>query len=371
MLTTVDQLLRVHNALQVIALAIKTQRYQEAVHNIKAVQIVINGFEPDQEAEQQVYRALKAELCLQREQLLYNVGEHWNATLKWSLPPEHKVSSNQTLTTSLQVNEEDTKNIMQPSTQALYDMKLLSNRLQILANRVMQYFVQSIVRDRNTLMQVVTESNRSILSVVQYPQQNVTVQHKTQNIVPPAEMFQKLEQVFMFLQKPLSNVQISEAMPGQPELQQKVPLVREFGEVISKKLFDCIFNDCLAYMIPSTNSNWDDFNEVVRLTEKFQESLHSMDFVTTGSKSLMDYFNNVNTVFANAKSQTMLKQAHEFMTHDLLNSVQICTEFPLGRDVRHRSHRGNGLLSQELLTFIQQCGEESGSNMRIPMCQIR
>ena len=35
MLTMVDQLLRVHNALQVIALAVKTHRYQEAVLNLK------------------------------------------------------------------------------------------------------------------------------------------------------------------------------------------------------------------------------------------------------------------------------------------------------------------------------------------------
>ena len=175
----------------------------------------------------------------------------------------------------------------------------------------------------------------------------------------------------MFLHKPLSSIHINQALPGQPELQHKVPLVKEFGEQISKGLFDCIFNDCLSHMIPSSNSDWDQFNEVVRLTERFQESLLSMNFVASGSSTLMDYFNNVNTIFANAKSQTMLKQAHEFMTHDLLNSVQICTEFPLGRDVRHRSHRGNGILSDQLLAFISKCREESSSSMKIPTCQIR
>ena len=175
----------------------------------------------------------------------------------------------------------------------------------------------------------------------------------------------------MFLHKPLSSIHINEAMPGQPELQHKVPLVKQFGEHISKGLFDCIFNDCLAHMIPSSNCNWEQFNQVVMLTERFQELLLSMNFVSTGDSTLMDYFNNVNTIFANAKSQTMLKQAHEFMTHDLLNSVQICTDFPLGRDVRHRSHRSNGILSDQLLAFITKCRGESGGNMKIPTCQIR
>ena len=40
MLTMVDQLLRVHNALQVIALSVKTHRYQEAVLNLKCKMIV-------------------------------------------------------------------------------------------------------------------------------------------------------------------------------------------------------------------------------------------------------------------------------------------------------------------------------------------
>ena len=80
----------------------------------------------------------------------------------------------------------------------MYDMNLLSNRLQVLSTRVMQHFVQAIVCDRNTLMQVVTEANRSILSVVQYPQtEKVSERGATttnKSVVPPAEMFQKLEQ---------------------------------------------------------------------------------------------------------------------------------------------------------------------------------
>ena len=103
---------------------------------------------------------------------------------------------------SVQVNDSsdsDTKLDMQSSAQAMHDMNLLSNRLQLLSTRVMQHFVQAIVRDRNTLMQVVTEANRSILSVVQYPlSEKPTTEAATASshvtFVPPAEMFQKLEQ---------------------------------------------------------------------------------------------------------------------------------------------------------------------------------
>ena len=72
-------------------------------HYFPAVQIVVNSIEPEPEQEENVCRALKAELCLQRETLLYNIGEKWNTTLKWTLPTEQIRATKQPTTTSLQV----------------------------------------------------------------------------------------------------------------------------------------------------------------------------------------------------------------------------------------------------------------------------
>jgi len=64
------------------------------------------------------------------------------------------------------------------------------------------------------------------------------------------------------------------------------------------------------------------------------------------------------------KAEEILKKAHEFMTQELMNSIQISAEHPLGHphneDERDRER------------FVQHCREDAGtSHYKLPTCQIR
>jgi len=83
---------------------------------------------------------------------------------------------------------------------------------------------------------------------------------------------------------------------------------------MTKRLFECIYNECLSHAIPQNSSGsdkWDKYNETVRLTERFQDMLSGLKLVSSNEMSLLDYLNNVNTLFANIKSQEISKHRIE------------------------------------------------------------
>ena len=342
------------------------------IEHLDSTQVMLQEVEIDSDLDLALHKVLRTELCLQREQLLFQLSEAWNDLLRWTLPDDSKRNANKPQTTALEINEtEETTVIMAQTTQAMYEMNMLHLRLKALCDRVMTYFVEGIVQDRNTLIQVVTEESRSVLCVVQCPQPAGAAAKLP--IVPPAQIFPKLEQIFLFLHKPFCDVSIYEKVEGKAD-KTSTSMVQKVGKCICKRLFDYIFNQSLSQTIPQGRSgDWDAFHEVVALTEKFQELLMSLEFMPTDQSSLMDYFNNVNSLFANMKSQEILRRAHQLLTGDLMKLILVCTEHPLGKD-NHRGaaaeHGHTGGLSPSLIEFVKSCKSDGGAAPRIPACRI-
>ncbi len=346
------------------------------------LQVLLQEVEVDSDLDLAVHKVLRTELCLQREQLLFQLSEAWSDLLRWTLPDDARRNANKPQTTGLEVRETPgDKDAMAQTVQAMFEMNMLHLRLKTLCDRVMTYFVESIVQERNTLIQVVTEECRSVLCVVQQPGPPGGAAAK-QPAVPPSEIFPKLEQIFLFLHKPFSDISIYETVEGKAD-KNPTSMVQKVGNCICKKLFDYIFNQSLSHTIPQgRRGDWDAFNEVVALTEKFQELLMSLDFMPTDQSSLMDYFNNVNSLFANMKSQEILRKAHKLLTGDLVTLVLVCTEYPLGRENANAlgaaaaappaaagfGHTGG--VSPSLVEFVRSCRDEGGHAPRIPACRV-
>ena len=279
--------------------------------------------------------------------------------LKWTLPPEKRKDTTRPMTATLVVTDsESDKDVLCSVVQAMHSVNMLDLRIKKLCDHFMRYFVRSVVTDRSTLLQVIDELERCTLCVV------INTDRKL--VVPPNEAYQKLEQLFIFLHRPLANIVISEVQPGTGECKQ-VTLVEKIGQKMNKSLFECIYNECLSHAIPQNSSGsdqWDKYNETVRLTERFQDTLSSLKLMSADQTTLMDYLNNVNTLFANIKSQEILKKAHQFMTQELVSSIQISSDHPLGpartQDDKDREK------------FVQDCRDGAGtSNYKLPTCQIR
>ena len=370
-LTTIDIFLRIHESLQTIIDGIRRKQFLDVIEHLDSTQVMLQEIEIDNDLDLALHKVLRTELCLQREQLLFQLTEAWNDLLRWTLPDDSKRNANKPRTAALEINEsEESKFIMAQTTQVMYEMNILHMRLKVLCDRIMMYFVECIIQERNTLIQVVTEKNRSVLCVVQCPQPGGAAAKPP--VVPPSEIFPKLEQIFLFLRKPFCDVSIYETVEGKAD---KTPtsMVQKVGKCICKRLFDYIFNQSLSHTIPQgRRGDWDSFNEVVSLTEKFQELLMSLEFMPTDQSSLMDYFNNVNSLFANMKSQEILRKAHQILTGDLMTLVLVSTDYPLGRDPQRgaAAHGHTGELSPSLVEFVRSCRSDGGAAPRVPACRI-
>ena len=375
-LTIVDQFLRIHEAIQAIVMGIKQRHFLEVVENLDIVNALLGEVEIETDLDSEVYKVLQTEVCIQREQLYFQLGETWNDLIRWKLPNDCKRNVNQPRSVSLEISmQDDLKDVLTQMLQSMQAVHMINVRIKMLCDRVMVHFVESIVKDRNTLIQVVSDDNNCMLCVVQYPSQGqgqAEAQHMGQ-LVPPCEVFPKLEQIFIFLHRPLNEVTIEECIDSEDgTLKQSMAFVQKIGKEICPRLFDYIFNECLCHSMPRGNRNLDKFNEAITLTEKFQDLLMSLNFMPMDQSSLMDYFNNVNSLFANMKSQEVLRRAHELMTKDLQSSLQVSSEHPLGtlKDTRRIPIGIN--ISDSLIEFVKSCRDDvAAGNQRIPTCQIR
>ena len=247
-------------------------------------------------------------------------------------------------------------------------MYIFQGRLKVFCDRVMSHFVESLLSDRNCLLQSVSDTNKSVLCVIQYPKSHV--KHRTASTtsagvaVPVTEVFPKLEQVVMFLTKPFGDV-ILQVKGEDGHQREPKSLIRYLGSVLCKRLFESIYKDCLVHTIPQDGSdNFEQFNNAITLSEQFQTLLTSLDFLPVESAGLLDHFNNVSSLFANLKSQEVLKKAHELMLGDMVNSVHVSTDLPLGRQ-RHHSKKQS--TSESLLPLIVSWRQQMGVNsQKIP-----
>lgn len=311
---------------------------------------------------------LQTEACIQREQLLFQVGETWNDMLKWTLPQESRRNANQPRSTSLEVTASgQNKELMQQVVQAMLEVKMLATRVKVLAERVMANMVEAIVRDKHTLVQNFSHTGQATLCVIQYPQTD-----KAKQLVPADVLFPKLEEIFFFLHKPLTDIIIREPIPGLPEKKTARLLTQFVGNVLCERMFEYVYKECLTHAIPQdTTVQWDKYHEVIGMTERFQDLLVSLNFIPEGHSGLLDYFNNVNSLFANMKSQGLLREANEMMLQELGQAVEVSTEHPLGKKRPGSSAEGE-VITDSLYIFVTTAREEMGAGpLKIPTCLIR
>ena len=318
---------------------------------------------------------LRIELCLIREKLLYELNETWDAMLKWTLPAESRRMADKPRQITLEVTGVETHlETLSCTVQAMHKVQILESRVKLFCDRLIRLFIEPVVQDKNTLLQVIDETEKSLCVVIQPACSAAAVK------VPPLEVFQKLEQIFTFVHKPLQfiiirgetveqplNPQQQRDNDGKAMLKKQDLLVEQIGCCICKKLFECIYNDCLSHAIPRSARQYENFNEIVASVEQFQELLTKLQFMSSDEASLLDYLNNVNTLFANIKSHEILKKASEHMTQELTQNVtRICSENPLGLP---QSEAG---VSHPTEAFVKECKQKVGTaSLKLPSCQVR
>ncbi|KAK7505508.1 hypothetical protein BaRGS_00003253 [Batillaria attramentaria] len=139
--------------------------------------------------------------------------------------------------------------------------------------------------------------------------------------------------------------------------------------LLNQKVVEGIVKECLADAIPSTAKELEGFHEVIAITEKFQGKLVSLDFIPDSCRTLLDYVQNVNILFANKKCQNILEQARALMTTDIHDTVLVSADAAAG-ELPPLDKSGGP--SREKTRKVEMAGDPllSNATFRMPTCRV-
>jgi len=368
LLSTVDAFIQIHVALQGIDAQLRQQQYVMAVSNFETVQPLLQSLRAECSLESAVVKLLRMELCIIRERLLYELGEAWNQLVFWTFPAEGRHDRQKTSSLSVSVSA-DKQSLLAQVIVAMSHVNMLQMRIRTFAERVVTHLVEPVACNHTALVQTVHEAEQAIISINSIPSP------ATEQIpVPPSDAFHKLQQILSFLNSVFAGITVhdSDAKP--------LPLIQKLGQLISSRLFDLVYDNCILPAMPLSSSNAvtstsTSFSSVMADTEQFHNALDQLGFLpessvdgaeTCGMESLVDRLNNANAKFASVRSQELLHRARRLMQQELLQSLRVSMDAPIGDDI---SAEGR---SRELDIFVKSCREQAtGSGLKLPTCKIR
>lgn len=366
LLSTIDTFIQIHVALQCIDAEICQRSFIKAVSSFETVQPLMQSLRVERPIELGVVKVLQTEVCVTRERLLYELGETWNQLLLWTLPTESFRDRRQKMS-SLSVGLSPSKlSQLSQAVLALSRMNMLPLKIHTLAERIITHFIEPIACDHTSLIQTVMEAELAIIRVNSVPSP------AAERIpVPPSDAFQKLEQILSFLHKMLSGITLQDTAA-----QKLVPLIQKIGKLISGRLFDLLYENCILPALPVGSDGSEvliSFSTVMTDVKQFQASLDKLGLLPAGdedeacgTESLIDRLSNANAKFASVRAQELLHRAHQLMAQELLESVCVSSDAPVGHDVSCEAR------SRTLDIFVKSCREQaSGSGLKLPTCQIR
>ncbi|XP_044138214.1 centromere/kinetochore protein zw10 homolog [Bufo gargarizans] len=319
-LEVLSQLQEFNSAIEKYNTALSERNYTSAAEQLGKAQNCLKILKSRKGFELKVLKSLGIELTVQKQNMLYHLGEEWQKLAVWKLPPTKDHSSlEMVLKTELHL-------CTLPSTDENSSAPILGSVLQALAilgelNTKFKFFSQLLL-------------NYILKPLVSYPSLHVLVETQPQGVIlrfestkadlehpPPAEVFLKLKLVLELLHKHLLDVPLENQRGGEEE--NKVVLAEVLGDLIWEEISESIIKDCLVYSIPTNSSKLEQYEEVIKATEQFENDLKGMKYLKGDATELLKYARNVNSHFASKKCQEVIVTARNLMTSEIHNTVKI------------------------------------------------
>ena len=366
MLQMADTFLRLHHLFQELELQLTRYAFTKVIEGLVTVHALLASLEAEQELERNVITVFHTEACILREKSLFEMSELWKASFRWTFPSRVRKGVNrlrQPTTLELCCRGDIVKERLQCAVRAMHTTGMLESRLKSFSEALVSNFVKIAVSDRSAVFETPDTTDTYIVHLVIAETSDHSLRR---TCVPPVETFHKLEQLFRFLHTALHGIVVVNDESGDNVM--KLTLVEQIGDVLTPKLFDCIYSECLSLAMPRCGRQWGVFCDIMSAIERFQTTLTSLGFMSSRHRRLTDYLSSVKVLFTSVKSEDLLRRAHDFVTQDLLVSTQISSDCPLGASLKSEEAAAD----REREGFVRTCREETGTvNYRLPSCRIR
>ncbi|XP_075402731.1 centromere/kinetochore protein zw10 homolog [Tenrec ecaudatus] len=319
-LSLLKQLQEFSTAIEDYNCALAEKKYVSAAQHLEEAQKHLKLLKSRKCFDLKMLKSLSMELTIQKQNILYHLGEEWQKLIVWKFPPSKDTSSwDSCLETELHLCTEspkEEKTPVPPVSSVLLAFSILGElhpKLKSFGKMLLKYILRPLASCPS--LYAVIESQPSVV-IFRFESVKTDLEHPS-----PSEVFTKIRLVLEVLKKqlldlPLDAEQDSEKTPA-------IQLAEMLGDLIWEDLSECLIKNCLVYSIPTNSSKLQQYEEIIQSTEEFENALKEMRFLKGDTTDLLKYARNVNSHFANKKCQDVIVAARNLMTSEIHNTVKI------------------------------------------------
>lgn len=350
-----------HDAMEEYNKALLDKKYVDAAKQLGRARASVDSLKGWKTSELPLLSALSSELTVQRENLIYHLGDEWKALVIWRLPSSKEPAGLKSfLKTELILSGACAKDSEpKPSPllccvlQALALQGDLQQKIKLFSQVLLKSMLKPLVIYPSLSVTVTERQDEGMVVALQ------CLEESNEERSTPSQVYSKLLLVLKTLHTHLLDVSIGD---------KKLSAI--LGELIWEEISQCIIHECLLYSIPTNSSQLEKYNTVIKETEEFEKSLKEMEFLQGESTDLLKYARDVNCHFASKKCKDVIVAARKLMTSKMHNTVKITPDYKLRLP---KLPAPEGKVKQDKAkeeTTMENAKQLSASSLCLPACRI-
>nr|XP_044608418.1 centromere/kinetochore protein zw10 homolog isoform X1 [Equus asinus] len=325
-LSLLKQLHEFSTAIEEYHCALTEKKYVVAAQRLEEAEKCLKLLKSRKCFDLKMLKSLSMEFTIQKQNILYHLGEEWQKLIVWKFSPSKDTSNLESyLQTELHLcteqSQKEEKTPVPPISSVLLAFSILGElhtKLKSFGQMLLKYILRPLASCPS--LHAVIESQPNII-IIRFESVMTDLEHPS-----PSEVFVKIRLVLEVLQKQLLGM-YPQDLPLDTDLENektsKIVLAEMLGDMIWEDLSECLIKNCLVYSIPTNSSKLQQYEEIIQATEEFENALKEMQFLKGDATALLKYARNINSHFANKKCQDVIVTARNLMTSEIHNTVKI------------------------------------------------
>ncbi|XP_049897405.1 centromere/kinetochore protein zw10 homolog [Epinephelus moara] len=328
-ITMLGHLKEFHSAMEDFNKALMDKKYVDAANQLEQARSSVDSLKEWKTSQLPLLSALSSELTVQRENLIYHLGDEWKRLVIWRLPsskgvtagcvPPEPAGLKSFLKVELNLShacnkdgEEKPPALLRCVLQALAVQGDLQHKIKLFSQVLLKTMMKPLVMYPSLSVRVTEQPGEGTVLALQ------CLEESPEERSTPSQVYSKLLLVLRTLHSHLLDVSIGD---------KKLSAI--LGELIWEEISQCIIHECLLYSIPTNSSQLEKYNTVIQETEEFEKSLKEMEYLQGDSTDLLKYARDVNCHFASKKCKDVIVAARKLMTSKMHNTVKITPDYKL------------------------------------------
>lgn len=319
-ITMLEHLKEFHSAMEEYNKALLDKKYVDAANMLERARVSVDSLKGWKTSQLPLLSALSSELTVQRENLIYHLGDEWKRLVIWRLPSSKEPAGLKSfLKVELKLShacskdgEEKPPALLRCVLQALAIQGDLQHKIKLFSQVLLKTMLKPLVMYSSLSVRLTEQQGEGTILALQCLEES----HEERST--PSQVYSKLLLVLRTLHSHLLDVSIGD---------KKLSAI--LGELIWEEISQCIIHECLLYSIPNNSSQLEKYNTVIKETEEFEKSLKEMEYLQGDSTDLLKYARDVNCHFASKKCKDVIVAARKLMTSKMHNTVKITPDYKL------------------------------------------